>query len=358
MNITINLIEIEQPIGVFYVGKINSYTLAKIYKLRTRNENDGIQRKLSAKRVKEISKYCEDPDATFPTPIILSIDEENIEAFKNLDGSTDIFQLTINDNNRIAEVLDGQHRLVGIEQAKNFNCEIMIVVVFGATEEEKAYIFSTINSNQTKVDRSIIYDLFELSEHRSPYKTCHEIARIMNSSDSSPFHNKLKMLGKKSTDSDVLSQGTFVTSLVTLISKKPNDDMIDIKNNKVLKPDSSCVLRKYFLENKDEVILRILMNYFSAVSDVFVDEWNDYNSYILLKTTGYCALIMTFDTLYKKGTKNKTLTYEFFKQEFTHVKTILDKREYKLDAKTVGLGQAGQKALSTLFLDIIDYDRS
>lgn len=65
------------------------------------------------------------------------------------------------------------------------------------TEEEKAYIFSTINSNQTKVDKSLIYDLFDLSKTRSPFKTAHYIARNMNTETNSPFKNKLKMLGKK-----------------------------------------------------------------------------------------------------------------------------------------------------------------
>ena len=98
----------------------------------------------------------------------------------------------------------------------------MVVVMFDLTEEEKAYIFSTINSNQTKVDKSLIYDLFELSKTRSPHKTCHEIARIMNSDKNSPFYGKLKMLGKKSDKTAILSQGTFVNYLCRLMSNKPN----------------------------------------------------------------------------------------------------------------------------------------
>lgn len=69
--------------------------------------------------------------------------------------------------------------------------------MFDLTDEEKAYVFSIINSKQTRVNPSIVYDLFSLAERRSPQKTCHEIARGINSNPDSPFYKKLKMLGKR-----------------------------------------------------------------------------------------------------------------------------------------------------------------
>ena len=87
--------------------------------------------------------------------------------------------------------------------------------MFDLTEEEKAYVFSIINSKQTKVSSSLIYDLFSLSQHRSPTKTAHEIARALNRNTESPFYKRLKMLGKKieGEDKATLSQGTFVKYL-------------------------------------------------------------------------------------------------------------------------------------------------
>lgn len=229
----------------------------------------------------------------------------------------------------------------------------MVAIVFDVTEEEKAYIFSTINSNQTKVDKSLIYDLFELSSERSPYKTCHEIARIMNSDVESPFYNRLKMLGKKGKQSEILSQGTFVTYLAKLISKSPQQDMIDIKNGNELNGNEKLVLRKYFIRNKDDVILKILMNYFKAVADNFPEEWNDSTQYILAKTTGYGALIKTFVDLFGKGAKKKTLTYEFFNEEFKNIKKMLDAEDYKLTSENIQSGEQGQRALSKKFIEYI-----
>ena len=72
-----------------------------------------------------------------------------------------------------------QQQGAGIMKTNNRDFDIPVVVMFNLKEEQKAYVFSTINGNQVKVERSLIYDLFDLSESRGPYKTCHQIARIM-----------------------------------------------------------------------------------------------------------------------------------------------------------------------------------
>lgn len=81
------------------------------------------------------------------------------------------------------------------KRAVDFN--LPVVLMFNLTMEEKAYVFSIINSTQTKVSMSLIYDLFDLSKTRSFQKTAHEIARSLNKMNNSPFFNRLKMLGKK-----------------------------------------------------------------------------------------------------------------------------------------------------------------
>ena len=77
-------------------------------------------RELSGKRAKEISKYCEDPDAAFPTPIILAVTEADIKSISPIDGLKDIYMITFDDSYAFAEILDGQHRVEGIKLAKAF----------------------------------------------------------------------------------------------------------------------------------------------------------------------------------------------------------------------------------------------
>ena len=190
--IQLKYIEIKQPIGTFYFSKINAKLLGEIVNVTPRSaDHSAIQRDESKDRINEIAKYCSDPDATFPTPIIVSV-YENADVIINNDT------IEIGDNAIIGEVIDGQHRLKGILKSNLAELfELPLVLLFKLTEEEKAYVFSIINSKQTKVSMSLIYDLFALSRHRSPQKTAHEIARALNKSKESPFFNRLKMIGNK-----------------------------------------------------------------------------------------------------------------------------------------------------------------
>jgi len=345
---SIVVLELTQPIGSFYLGKIDSDILIRITKTVRRNLNNGIQRELSGKRAKEISKYCEDPDAAFPTPIILAVAESDIESMSAINGLKDFYEITFDDNCAFAEILDGQHRVEGIKLAKAFQTDLPVVLMFDLTAEEKAYVFSTINSTQTKVDKSLIYDLFDLNRGRSPYKTCHEIARIMNSDSASPFFGRLKMLGKKSTPDAILSQGTFVNYLCKLISNTPQEDMINLKKNRKLKGSDHLVLRNYFIEERDDVILKLLTNYFSAVADVFPEEWNNTSKYILSKTTGYGALMKVFPHFYKRGSELRNLSHKFFVTEFMNVKSMLQSRGIELTSKDIPSGEQGQSTLARL----------
>lgn len=349
MRCKLPILEITQPVGTFYVGKMNSKRLIKIAKTVRRDESGGIQRSLSEERSRAIAKYCQDPDAAFPTPIILAVREEDVISVKELASTPGIYELVFDDQKHFAEILDGQHRVEGIKAADDFETDLMIVVMFDLTEEEKAYIFSTINSNQTKVDKSLIYDLFELSAERSPYKTCHEIARIMNSDPQSPFYGRLKMLGKKGQSNTVLSQGTFVSYLCRLISNRPQEDMIRIKRGEELEEYPRYVLRQYFIRERDDVILKILMNYFGAVAAVFPEEWEQSDKYILAKTTGYGALIKAFPALFAEGVRERKLSRAFFEEKWHGIRRFLIENEIQLVSSELPSGEQGQSYLAEWF---------
>ena len=251
------------------------------------------------------------------------------------------------------EIIDGQHRLCGISQNPDSIKELPIIILFDLTEEEKAYIFSTINSNQRKVPSSLIYDLFELYETRSPSKTCHELAKTFNCDRNSPFYNRLKMLGRKIQGSETISQGSFVQYIEELFTKDAKQDAIDIKNNKRLKELDSTkyVLREWFINNEDDKIYKVLFNYFTAVSRVFSKEWSDNNGYILLKTTGFGALCKSFPYAFNIGAKTGYLSLDFFEKLFNNSqKNIVDLKKI-LTADFYGSGEASQNKLKN---DIIE----
>lgn len=84
--LTLPCLEAKQPIGNMYVAVIDSDVLEYISMVDVRRlkeereleEYTGIQRKLSPNREKEIGKYVNLIDATFPNSIILAISSENV----------------------------------------------------------------------------------------------------------------------------------------------------------------------------------------------------------------------------------------------------------------------------------------
>ncbi len=351
---TYSYIEVQQPIGVFYLCAIPASILLKVVKQSPRSKGgDGVQRDMQQERINKISKYCSDPDAIFPTPIVVSV-EKGAKVRLDEEHHTVIMY---EDDGIIGDVIDGQHRLWGIEGSKYADQFILpVVLMFDLTLEEKAYIFSTINSNQRRVDPSLIFDLFEVANTRSPQKTVHEIARIMNSSKTSPFYNRLKMLGKKVENQDkaILSQGTFAKTILLLISRDVDDDARALKRGEKLLPDFRCPFRTYFIDERDDVIVKILQNCFTALKNVFLEEWDEPKSNILWKTTGFRAVVYALPSIIRKGTREKELTQAFFEICFSAFKDCLAKEKITLTSKDFpGGGEQNQKKLAKLLIESV-----
>lgn len=345
----IHMIEINQPIGTFYVGKMSSTDIVHISKVSQRTSLGGHQRQLKNTRAKEIATYCTAPDATFPTPIILAVSEEDFIPLAS--PNIGFISFKYDETKKIAEILDGQHRIAGISVADGKEFELPIVVMFNLREEQKAYVFSTINGNQVKVDRSLIYDLFDLSEAPSPYKTCHYIARSMNSDPQSPFYKRLKMLEKRGSSKQTLSQNTFVTNLCQLITAKPQEDAIALKRQESLRDNPKYVFRKYFIQEKDEVILKILYNYFGAAAEVFSAEWNNPKDFILTKSVGFEGLISALSVLVPRGEKKGELSKQRFLLVFEQLKLQLNINNIQLTSKCFSSSSQDAKRLSQMIAD-------
>ena len=186
-RISFKSIKVKQPIGEFYIGVMNHDDLvhisyADIRRLESNSEQrevevyTGIQRELSQNRVKEISKYVNLVDATFPTGVILHVKAEDVE----FDENSGELSLPFREN--VAKVLDGQHRIAGLENFNRAGSEFQAnVTIFVEMElKDQAIVFATINKTQTKVNKSLVADLFAFAKHRSPQKTCHNIVRALN----------------------------------------------------------------------------------------------------------------------------------------------------------------------------------
>jgi hypothetical protein len=352
MNIP--LLEVQQPIGSFYLSVLPADFIITHTKRRQReydNERQsafGIQRRLDERRVRDVEAYTSDPEATFPTPIIISISRNDFE-YTIGNGF-----LEFDDDDFIAEIVDGQHRLEGLSRsACSSQFSLPIVVLFDLTEQEKAYIFSTVNSNQQKVSPSLIYDLFAVSEGRSPFKTAHDMARALNTDEKSPYLGRLKMLGRKSREGETLSQGTFVNSLLPLISRDPKRDLIDEKNHVKLVDDPMVPFRYSYINNEDQFIYRVLLNYFTAISSVFNDEWNTPNQYIISKSTGCGGMMYALCRIALRGIEARDLRYEYFHRIAQKSRDILEKKNMRLTSEFFPSNNDGQAKLSLILISAL-----
>lgn len=350
--IKLKYIEVTQPIGTFYLTVMAAADVAQVTDVQPRKGNPyAVQREESRKRISEIAAYCDDVDATFPTPIIISIYPD---ALVDLDD-----YISFETTGKIGEIIDGQHRIKGIIESNRMErFQLPIIMMFNLTDEEKAYVFSIINSKQTRVSMSLIYDLFALSESRSPFKTAHETARALNKDEQSPLFNRLKMLGKKEDNQFLasLSQGTFVKYILELISKDPEEDTRRIKNGEPLQRDESLIFRDYFINNRDEIIFKILLNVLLGLSRAFPEQWARPKEYILSKSIGFGAVIKALPSVYKIGDRQNDLSALFFELLFLRVKQSLEQQNIQLTSEYFGSNEQARTKLATLIEDAIrDY---
>jgi len=349
MNIPV--IPFDQPAGSFLLAAMPASDVIRIsradprkFDTMTMDTSGGIQRDPSSKRIKEIAEYAHTVDAAFPTPILLALDSGSY----TFDGN----QLEIN-GNKIADIVDGQHRVLGLKNSGKAD-EFVIPVVFllDAIEEQKALIFATINGKQTKVPASVIYDLFGVTKTRSPQKTAHELARALNSTTGSPWYNRLKMLGKKSPGStESLSQGTFIKFLLPHISSDPVTDMDLLKRGKEPPPREKCIFNEYFRKDQDSTILKVLMNVFQGAKDTWSIEWQNPTISVLTKTTGFSGIMTALPELVNKGRSRNDLSGIYFRSVFEAVKARMTRDSIALTSEHFSSSASGEAAFRDIILE-------
>ncbi len=307
-------IEVNQPIGKFYIASIPSDILVRISYAdirRIEKERDietylGIQRPLSKDRIKDLQIYVGTTDACFPTSVILAIsgkcaeyDEDNrMMALRNNMPETDDDGEQIN-LIQIAQVIDGQHRIEGLRNYKGSPFEVNVSIFVDIDIPQQAYIFSTVNLAQTKVNKSLVYDLFDLEKSRSPQKLCHNIAVALDSEINSPFYKRIKRLGSatKGRYGETLTQATFIKGIIGYFSRNETVDRDTYMKNQTPEKANADELtkmpfRNMMIDKKDLEVTDILWNYFDAVKNRWPTAWESLGrGNILNKTNGYNGLV-------------------------------------------------------------------
>ena len=300
--------EVVQPLGNFYAGVIDSEDLLAISyaDIRRIDERDiekylGIQRPLDRARVAELQEYVNTVDAAFPGNILLAISSEHAR----FDPGTK--QMEILRDESVANIIDGQHRIAGLRAAKE-PFQSVVAIFIDMNIEDQANMFATITLKQTKVNRSLAYDLFEFAKSRSPQKTAHNIARLLNFEEGSPLRGKIKLLGVATTrrSGETLTQALVVDEVLRLITNNAMKDRDELRRGRSLTPPGinelqRLPLRNLFITEQDAVIAKNMWNFFDAVDVRWPSTWRYVEpGFILNRTTGFSALMRFFGNVYSE----------------------------------------------------------
>lgn len=349
--IEIPVLELEQPIGKFYIGKALANDVIKICSADKRRKlvNDdldeylGIQRELNETRKKEIEKFVLTTDASFPSSIILAVKENAYE----YDDKKKLIR--IKEDIKSCNILDGQHRLSGFPANTEKRFELILTIFPELDMEYQSYLFSVINTRSTRINPSLAQDLYAFSKVDTPEKLAHRISRVFNQTEGNPWYKRLKLLGKSDGNEDaILSQSTFTKYIVGLISRKEDtyqirDLLIRNNNNRkaLTKLKQNQPLWEKYIAGEDKYIYDLLKYYFIAAMEQFKEDWGKHDS-IITKTAGYTALMNVLKQLLKQKGLPPIPNSNYFKKYFDNISSSDIK---KLDSDNYKPGQGGERDL-------------
>ncbi|WP_405571145.1 DGQHR domain-containing protein [Winogradskyella sp. Asnod2-B02-A] len=395
-------------IGVYSIDnifKFTKYTKRLIVGYDEQEEpiyNKQIQRNIENSRVQKIADFLiNDPDATFPTNIVLHIPAEVIKEYVVDNDRVKVFldskvqdEIEKVNGDVFISIIDGQHRIRGIEVAIErlkldidsllktlqkggdktlrekleyykgrlsdlLKIELVVTFFIDKTLEYQAMIFSTINRTQKRVSQSLVYSLFGLDTDDTPQKTALEIVLRLNGHNNSPFYKRIKLYGG-SYDKNYtppLSQAAMVKSIVSLISENLRESENDrYKKRKELLTRSvgsqkPLPFRKYYAKDDDAIISDILFYFFHEVKETFSTDdyslWefeeNNIPSNILHTTLGYQALLKILVEILSKEINLPDLDYKESKKFFYNKYLIKIKNIDVTDTNKYSFNQRGKK---------------
>lgn len=220
--------------------------------VRGRDEEEGsVQRVLNRQRISSIKKYILEGNVFYSTFILNWTDTKLKPQFLDNEITIPIIPFS-------AQAIDGQHRLVGLEEALKEDetlgeKEILVTLSLNLSTKDAARIFVNINSEQKPVPKSLIYDLFGEIENDTNHSINRstDIAQDLNENIDSPYYGAIKYPGQP--------KGVGYVDLSTVVSSL----------KKHLESDGVFASHKLTnLQNQKVVIL----NYFSALKFYYDKE--------------------------------------------------------------------------------------
>ena len=307
--------KLEERFVKMSVGTIDIYTfpmtvndLAKIsyVAVRGRDKEEGaVQRVLNKKRISSIKQYVLDGNM-FVNSFVINWNDENYVP-EIIDD-----QIIIPLVDSVAQLIDGQHRLEGLKEAVKVdesinNKTLLVSMVIGLKTKEAAKIFININSEQKPVPKSLIFDLYGVTEDDKNFAITRsgDIAKELNENVDSPFYNLIKYPGNPRGKGKI-----DLSTVVSVLKKYVDVDVKFVENN----------IRDLNLQSQ------FIINYFSSIKYHWEKEdmWGNASQNVFFKASGFIAAVeFFFEYVFPKCVDKKSFKLDYLISLFDFTKTTL-----------------------------------
>lgn len=360
-------LKVEQRLGTFYVAVLPAELLLQVAASDSMRaimkpsgdgyELKGTQRLMQDKRLTEISNYINRVDSSFPNSIIIAanydlesgFDQGELEYISEEDSGAPVegsrvwsieesdsgcHTLTIPTADKLAAVIDGQHRLFSFARAEPEamqSMDLLCSIFIDLPKALQAQIFATINSNQKKVDRSLTYELFgynvsdEDADYWTPDKLAVFFARKLATDKESPLRGRIMVAPKRDKALEDLaaeadwkvSTAVVVDGILRLFSSNPKRDANLMRKDEASPrselsggPKDRSPLREVYINGNDALLYTMILNYLKASDMIF---WkNASRDSFIVRTIGVQAIFDILRKVAARSFETRDISVDYF----------------------------------------------
>ncbi len=271
------------------------------------NNTEGYQRALQPRRVGDAAWYLEEAEAFFPTSILLAIRDDEVSVMREDDGTV---TLALKEKTPLW-VIDGQHRLAGLEKAVSDghqqlfdNYELPATIFLTPSKTDEIRTFYLVNSRAKSVPADIADRILQktLSE-----RGMLEMLRTEAPQDRRAMKAVLRARATNVVDA-LRTQCPVWQDMVT-VPGEPKPSRFAVRQHTLV----ASLLEKAFKDHSlvrfpDEDLAKLLHRYWCALQRAFPEAMGDPAKYSIRKTPGLYSLHALFPDVFERGREARDYT--------------------------------------------------
>lgn len=262
----------DHPLFVFALAPKELLEVATISRVSRDDKGEliGYQRDEVRRHIADIQEYVDAGNVLFPNPIILAF--ENGLVFRRSRGPntddglavTGVVEITMRKGQSPPGwIVDGQQRAIALSRTKTTNLPVPIVAFLGGDLATQRDQFLRVN-NTRPLSRRLITELLpevdtDLPRRLSARKLPSAICDLLNRHPDSPFKDLIIRPSLKDKGTAIVND-TAVVDMVKDRLTKPGGCLFPFRNIATGETDT-------------EIVMRMLIAYWSAIQDTFPEAW-------------------------------------------------------------------------------------